>query len=256
MSTISYRLDLVINLIDTTTGTIVNEVETSFLKGEMPLSPVPRDEGIYILMNTDRQDFDLTVKVKGYEDYRTRVAYETLDERVPLLTAYLIPKPNNRIGVDPLFYRDRIPKLEAIEAITLFKPSCFINEYNARYQVMTIFKSDGNKNLTDVHYGLLKEEEGTFAHIEIKKNVSDTKLELAKPLETDFSSNAPMYRIVFGNVYENGNFLLSVRSSAEEVPCIIRYKKNEEWYSLKCDFRSLTEGSLKKAKKVKRKEET
>lgn len=256
MSTISYRLDLVINLIDTTTGAVVNEAYTSFLQGDKPLMPAPRDEGVYILMNTDRQDFDLTVNVRGYETYRTRVVYESLDKRLPLLTAYLIPKATGWVGAEPLFYRDRIPKLEAIEAITLFKPSCFINEYNARFQEITIFKSDGNKNLSDVHYGLLKEEEETFAHVEIEKAVSETKLKLAKPLDTDFTSNAPMYRIVFGNVYEKGNFLLSVRSSADEVPCIIRYKKNEEWYSLKCDFKTLTEGSLKKAKKVKRKEET
>lgn len=255
MSIISYRLDLVISLIDTTTGRLVEERNARFYKDGELLKPEHREEGLYILLNTGRENFTLSAEVTGYEMYHGQVNYEELDENQPFYTVYLLPKEDTRTGEPVLSYQDRIPKLEVLEAITLLKPRCAASEYNARKKELAVFWMDGNKDMPDVHYGLLQGQKDTYTHIEVEQVVSAARLKLVRPLEEEFRVNAPIYRIIFGQVNEKGNFLLRVRDSADEIPVIIRYRKNKEWYTLKSEFHSLTKGAFKKAKKSETKGE-
>lgn len=132
MSVISYRLDLVINLVDTTTGKVVEERNVLFYKDGIQLRPEHREEGSYLLLNTGRDDFELVVEISGYETYHGFVRYSALDERMPVYAVYLIPKDTLKRGEPVISYTDRIPGLEAMEAITLLRANCAANEYQAK----------------------------------------------------------------------------------------------------------------------------
>ena len=51
------RLDLLVRLYDTTTGAPVDERNVLFTRNEEPVIPAPRGEGMYVFINTGREDF-------------------------------------------------------------------------------------------------------------------------------------------------------------------------------------------------------
>ena len=253
MSTISYKLDLVIVLVDATRGRDVTESDVIFYKDGERLIPNRRGGSTYILLNHGRENFDLVTKVRGYHPSRTPVRYELMNEKQPLALVYLIPDGKNLSQTIICEVTGRIPKLTAIEAIGLNRNRCCINEYNVRRQEMSFFQTEGGGDLEDVHYGILHAEEGTFEHIEVESRGSTkSKVRLKYPLEEPFTVNAPICRIIFGNVEEDGTYRIAMRRESPETPAIVRYQKNGSWYYLKCDFNELTHEALLKAKKTKK----
>lgn len=251
MPTISYQLDLVIAMVDATTGKDVTERNVTFYKNGEVLKPLPRGGSTYILLNNGREDFDLVTKARGYHDTITRIRYETMNEREPLAIVFLIPDQKMSQNISFCEVTGRIPKLSAIEAIGLGKPRCCINEYNVRRQEMTVFQMEGSRYLEDVHYGILHAQEDTFEHIEIESNLDVNKMRLKYPLKEPFEVNAPICRIVFGNVEDDGTYRIAMRRESPETPAILRYQKNGDWYYLKCDFNVLDHKGVLKAKKLK-----
>ena len=67
-STIHHRLDLVLQLVDTTTGISVEEQDVRFFIEGRQCWPIPRGGGNFVFINTGRSDSTLTLKVFGYED--------------------------------------------------------------------------------------------------------------------------------------------------------------------------------------------
>ncbi|MCR5467365.1 MAG: hypothetical protein K6F37_00250 [Lachnospiraceae bacterium] len=249
MSIISYKLDLVISLVDTTNGRAVPERDINFFRNGEPIRPEKRGEGTFILLDTGREDFDLLTKVRGYYPVTTKIRYELMNENEPLAIVYLIPDGRSLVNLNTVEITGRIPKLSEIEAIGLTKPRCCISDYNARRQEMSVFQMEGSRYLEDVHYGILHAQEETFEHIEIEKNIDAKKMKLRYPLKEPFSVNAPICRIVFGNVEEGGTYRIAMRRQAPETPVILRYLKDGCWYYIKGDFNEMTHEMLQKAKK-------
>jgi hypothetical protein len=237
--------------VDTTTGKDVSEKDVTFYADGKVIQPLPRGSSTYILLNYGRDDFDLVTKARGYHPAITRVRYEFLKEREPLAIVFLIPDGKQSNNIEICEVTGRIPKLSAMEAIGLGQPRCCINEYNVRRQEMTVFQMEGSRYLEDVHYGILHAQEYTFEHIEIDSNLSDVKMRLKYPLKEPFEVNAPICRIVFGNVENDGTYRIAMRRRTPETPAILRYQKNGVWYYLKCDFNVLDHKGILKAKKLK-----
>lgn len=256
MATISYRLDLAISLVDATTGMVVDERNALFYRNGELLTPEHREEGLYLLLNIGRENFELRAEVFGFRDFQGTVDYSLLNARTPLFTIYLIPDLGTKRGEPVLYYRDQVPGLDAIEAIALFRPRAAANSYNARKKELSVFRIDGSKDMPDVHYGLLQGQKNTYTHIVVEKDLSETAVQLAEPLEESFDSNSPIYRIVFGQIEAGGKFILAFRDVAAEIPVIIRYRKEGAWYALKTEFHQLESGSLDQASAEKEKEET
>jgi hypothetical protein len=250
LSIISYKLDLVITLVDATTGRDVTERDIFFYRDGERLMPARRGASTFILMNYGREDFDLVTEVRGFHPVRTPIRYERMDEREPLAIVFLIPDGNALKNTDICEVTGRIPKLSAIEAIGLSSQRCCINLYNARRQEMSVFQTEGGGDLEDVHYGILHAQEDTFEHIEVGKSTAPNVFKLRYPLEQPFDVNAPICRIVFGNVEKDGSYRIAMRRvSPDGTPAILRYQKNGDWYYLKCDFNELTDKMILKAKK-------
>ena len=60
-SVISFQLDLLVRLIDTTTGAELEEQNVRFYRDEKQVRPVPRGSGNYVFMNCGREDGTLEV---------------------------------------------------------------------------------------------------------------------------------------------------------------------------------------------------
>ena len=252
MSIISYKLDLIITLVDATSGKTVTENDVIFFKDGNVLSPHKRGESTYILLNSGRDDFDLITKIRGYHQCRTPVRYEQMNENEPLVIVFLIPDGRAMPNIDICEVSGRIPHLTEIEAIGLAAPRCCINDYNARRQEISVFQMEGSRYLEDVHYGILHAQEDTYEHIEIEKNIDTKKMKLKYPMEEPFQVNAPVCRVVFGNAERDGTYRIAMRKRSPDTPAIVRYRKNGSWYYLRCDFNELTHEALLKAKKFEK----
>ena len=116
-SVIRAKLDLLIRLVDTTTGAAVDERNVGFMRNGEPVRPDGRGNGIYLMINTGREDFLMQVKVYGYEDMSLKISYAELDARLPEVTVFLIPSEDTLRGGGVLSFSGILPFLEAIEAV-------------------------------------------------------------------------------------------------------------------------------------------
>ena len=70
------KLDLLVRLVDTTTGATVDERNVLFMRDERKVRPEERGNGNYVFINTGREDFLMRIKVAGFEEYVTHIRYE------------------------------------------------------------------------------------------------------------------------------------------------------------------------------------
>ena len=88
---------------------------------------------------------------------------------------------------------------------------------------MTVFMPNRRMNLTQSRYALLNAETQTFETIEVEAELSDRKIRLkANPTE-EFPANSPICRIVYGQVEEDGSYLLRVRDDGKNLKYLVKY---------------------------------
>ena len=233
------RLDLLVSLVDTTTGATVNERNVSFLRDGRPIRPEYRGNGTYVFINTGREDFLMQIKVYGYEEYRVRISYEDLDSSNPAMDIFLMPSENIFGGEGLLSLSGNLPFLKKIEAVNLLRPVCFSHEYDPKKKTMTVFGSgSGRVEMADMYYGLLKTDKESYEKIEVTETVAPQSVRLKDALQGEFASNSPVMRVVFGTVSENGDYLLRVRDDGTDIRYLVRYEVNDEVRFQTVDFRN------------------
>ena len=239
-SVLNSRLDLLIRLTDTTTGAIVDERNVLFLRNGLRVKPESRGTGIFIFINTGREDFLMHLEVYGYEPYEIEVHYSELDERLPVLNIFLMPSESMFKGEGLLSFSGTLPFLKKIEAVNLNKPVCICNEYDAKKNVIKVFRTGAGKvEMEDIYYGLLASDKESYEKIEVTENVTPQSVRLKETLKGEFTSNQPVMRVIFGSVTEKGDYLLRVRDDGENIRCLIRYEVKDEVRFQTVDFRNM-----------------
>ena len=208
-----------VRLIDTTTGQAITERNVVFRRGKDKIIAQARGEGNYIFIDTGRDDYLMTLSVFGYEDKLIDVKYETLDERMPSIDAFLLPTESS---YDTITLSGKRTGLVAVEAVQIDKPVCSVSEFNKKDQKLSLFLPNKLMNMEGANYGLLKGEE-KYEKIYVEKQFSPTLVKLKDPLEEEFTVNSPICRVVFGEVDSKGNFRLRVRDSGGDLRYLVRY---------------------------------
>lgn len=222
---IRYRLDLLLRLLDTTTGQTVTERDVRIFQDGKVSNPIPRGNGNYVFLNTDREDHTLEVRVFGYENALIQIRYEELDEYLPIRDVFLIPSEDTARGEQLLSLTGQLSKLESIEAVRLGKAFCSVRKYDARKCIIDLFRTNG-PSMEETCYGLLHTDDMTFEAFEVEKVINPISLKLKKPLQEEFRENAPIARIVYGQCKEDGSYILRVRDDAVSVRYLVRYVVN------------------------------
>ena len=252
-STIHQRLDLVIQLVDTTTGVAVKERDVRFFIEGRQCWPIPRGGGNFVFINTGRRDNTLTLKVRGYEDAGIDVQYEKLDKAMPIKQVFLIPSEKLAKGERLCSLTGTLQGLEEIEAISLSQSDLCCSEFNEKKCMLKLFMAKGRLNMenvhyglisANVHYGLISEDHTHYEHIEVVGEVPPNMVKLREPLKETFTVNSPIARVVFGNVSPDGSYLLRVRDDALVVEYIVRYRVNGEDRFQIVDFHQCAENEL------------
>ncbi|MBO6137682.1 MAG: hypothetical protein J6O71_03630 [Lachnospiraceae bacterium] len=226
---IKAKLDLLVRLVDTTTGATVDERNVLFMRDERQVRPEDRGNGNYVFINTGREDFLMRIKVAGFEEYVARIRYEELDPNIPECVAFLIPSENAKRGESLYSLSGNLPFLEALEAINLSRIACTANEYIPKKLLLNVFSSAGAwVSLEGKYYGLLQPDKQSYEKIEVLGHDGPQNIRLKSPLEKEFTSNLPIMRIIFGSVSDDGDYLLRVRDDGGDQTYLVRYVVNGE----------------------------
>lgn len=232
---IKYRVDLIINLINTSTGAMVSEKNVILYGDGSKLNTLIKDLGIFILCNTGRNNFKLEVEVIGYEPEVIMVDYELLDKEVPTIDIHLIPKINLNNSNNLCELKGKKEGIEKIEAISLDDNLCKISEYDERKRIITMFNPH-NLYLDKIYYGILNNSTMEYQVIKIKKIISETTVKTEKILEKEYQINSNISRIIFGGIYEDSQYILRVNNGSKNAKYIVRYIVNEKEYFKLVDF--------------------
>lgn len=240
--TICYRVDLVIQLIDTTTGKSISGKNIKFLNNGNEYTPIDRGNGNFVSVNTGREDFTLGINAIDYEPMSAMIKYDELDSKMPVKQIFLIPKENNLNGGEILSFTGNLEGIESIEGVCVSRTLCSISNFDERKRIMTIFHPQGGLTMGDVFYGLIKGPE-SYEKFEVIKEIPPSQVKIKKALENGFSVNAPISRVIFGQI-EGNKYTFRVRNNASKLVFLICYVVNGEIKFKLLDFGQLENESL------------
>lgn len=238
---IQYRLDLIVRLVDTTTGEPIPERQTVFMENGGVVSFLERGMGVYILLNHGRQDTRFQVKTAGFEPESFPVCYGELDSRFPTVTLYLMPVMKRTGFVDVLNLEGRLDGITRLEAADLNRPAAVIQGYHPRKQTLNLMES---RLLEEEAYAMVHPGAGRWERFRIKKQPDRLRLQLASPLEEACEAQEPVARIIRGKVYPDGRYLLRIRAQGGRADYLIRYEVKGEVRFMQIDFYSMEERRL------------
>lgn len=234
-SVIQFRLDLIVRLIDTTTGMEISEHNMQLLRNGRKIENLTYKNGNYLFVNTGRENFRLRAIVNGYEEREVYVSYEQLEEKLPILEVYLLPKDNMAGGESILTMSGVLSGITSIEAVCMKTEGCCFKDFDCRKKIMTILNPH-NLAMQKVHYAILDLEQEKYEPFTVVRNISATKLQIDHALESDYAVNLPIARVIYGQVDHQGKYLLRVRHDAEEAVYLLRYELHNEIKFLAVDF--------------------
>ena len=227
---IRHQLDLVLHLVDTTTGSLLTGVGARFFCGGKPLHFLSKGDGHLLLMGRGREDFRLTVELRGYLPRTIDVRYEELSEKMPLIELPMIPDGSAPALVQYVDLEGKLEGLSALDAVWLGDRSCMIRDFNAKKKSLTVF-NPYRLLLDRVFYALVNPQEQVYEPLEIEERISDTQFLLKQGLSMEYGSNFPIARRVFGLVREDGSYLLRLADRGGDSRWLVRCVMGEkEWF--------------------------
>lgn len=216
---ISYKLDLIVRLVDTTTGRMVSQRQVIFKSDGQIVPFLRRDEGVYVLLNHGRRDVVLDVSVLGFLPMSVDVKYEDLSEVFPEIEVPLIPESGTSGFIDMYTLEGVCPGLTSIEAVSLVNPHGSTVGYQERKQVLKLYNS---KPLGESEYAILHEDR-EFEIFRIKKRLDKLSLKLVSPLVQGCKPQEKIARIVKGKVDGKGRYLLRLLDEGNGTEYLVRY---------------------------------
>lgn len=217
---IHYKLDLVVRLVDTTTGKPVGQRQVTFKREEQIIPFLQRDEGLYILLNHGREDMNLTIQATGFLPVRMRICYEELSENFPEVEAAMIPEGDRSGFIDMITLKGHCPGLESVAAVPLKEVYGAVGSYQEKRQILRLYHT---KPLKELAYAVIHEEQQEFEEFRIKKRLDKLSVKLDKPLVTACRPEEKVVRIVRGMVDEKGNYLLRMQEDGDGAEYLIRF---------------------------------
>jgi hypothetical protein len=233
---ISYQVDLIIRLIDTTTGSPVSQQQVLFREDGYLLTLLRKDIGLYVLLNYGRRNMNLQVEVPGYESMTVAVDYERLNPKSPELELSLIPKVRS-IGYEKFYtLTGKKRGLLSVTAVRLDQPVARVGKYLESKQLMKLFTA---KPLDEKTYALLHADPPQFEEILVAKKPDRLTLKLLRPLTDGWKSEETLTRIIRGSVEKNGTYLLRVRDLGGSNVYLVRYEMKDKTRYEQIDFSSI-----------------
>jgi hypothetical protein len=214
--TIMHRIDLAVTILNSATGRPAD--------GLLRLSKNGKDvkyrndsEGMALLIDIAREDFELGVAVSGFEPETVTVTYANLDEQIPAMEVSLIPRDS--FGEAYLTIDGSLKGLIAVDAVRIAAPSFIAQSIDERKRLLTV-NSLYNQVLPGRSYGIVSKDETRFEAIEIIKITPEGAYKLAKVPDTPVAGLHLAHRVT-GKV-RDGTCLLRLPNDDSDASWILR----------------------------------
>lgn len=233
----SYRLALIVRLLDTTTGLAISGHQILFTENGQALALQRRADGLYVLLNHDRVNMTLQIDAKGYEPVHVTVDYERLSPQFPELEIPLIPLQKAQ-GFE-VFYTltGTRPRLTAVTAVRMEHPVAVVGSYVERKRMLKMFSA--STRMDEHAYALMHRDALQYEEILVAKRPDRLSMKLLHPLSDGCKAQDTLLRIVRGRVESDGTYLLRVRDLGGSNVYLVRYEEKDGVSYEQIDFETL-----------------
>lgn len=231
-----HRLDLVLRLIDTTSGRNVSSAGACVAVDGVPVPFGRKEGGMLIFQNLGKRHFHLRTAPLGWEPMETEVDLDALPKGLPLLELHLIPQRNQAGAAEFLCLEGRLPGIESLSAVRAGENACLIREFDARRRTMKIFNPH-HLDLNRVHYGLTDPDRGVWEPFRVTGMPDEQTLKTDRVLEMAFKNYFPVSPAVQGRADASGEYCLRLRDDGAEARWIVRWSVGGEARFRTVDFR-------------------
>ena len=237
---ITAKLSLAVRLVDTTTGRELTETDVRFLKDGRLVHPIRKGNGMYVFVNTSREEFPMQINAYGFDPYDLEVDFDALNPRLPMIDIFLMPSEKNRVGGTVLSIYGTLSKLEYIEAVNLNSPMALFQSAQEKKGVGSInllpVRAGGGCMMDSISYAVTNETCERYDVFEVSQQNAPLSVILKEPLAGEHKLNDKIFRIVYGRAGPKGQFVLKVRDDSSSLPYLIHFKAGEYEYFRKIDF--------------------
>lgn len=217
---IYYKLNLIVRLVDTTTGKKIKERQVIFKADNQILALKRKDEGVYILLNYAGNDMILDISAIGYLPMQTKICFEELSARLPEVEVPLIPETGRNQFIDYLTLEGKKPGITSVAAVSFRNPHGALISYQPRRQSLKLYYA---KTFEEQSYAVIHEETQEFEEFRVEKKLNKLEIKLASPLVAKCEPKEKIGRIVRGKVDPDGHYLLRVLEDGSGTEYLIRY---------------------------------
>ena len=145
------------------------------------------------------------------------------DQTLPAVDVFLIPSENTTKGEALITLKGKLAGLVSVEAVHPGRIVTTVRDMDQKRRTMTVFMPNRRMNLTQSRYALLNAEKQTFETIELEAELSDRKIRLKHNPTEEFPPNSPVCRIIYGQVKEDGTYLLRIRDDGKNLKYLVKY---------------------------------
>lgn len=233
----SYRLALILRLVDTTTGLMIPGHQVLFTENGQAIALHRRADGLYVLLNHDRVNMTLYIDAQGFEPVCVTVDYERLSPQFPELEIPLIPLVKAH-GFEDFYTLTGVkPGLTAVTAVRVEKPVAVVGSYVERRRMLKLFSA--RIRLDEHAYALLHQDTLQYEEILVEKRPERLGMKLLHPLTDGCKAQDTLQRIVRGRVESDGTYLLRVRDLGGSNVYLVRYEGEHGVSYEQIDFETL-----------------
>ncbi|MEG1108995.1 MAG: hypothetical protein RSC51_01745 [Oscillospiraceae bacterium] len=233
---IKHRLDLALQVMDTTTGRPVSGSVLRLYRDGKLMCPLEKERGMLVFSEMGRDDFTLSISSREYEQQEIPIHFAEIDENYPLLLCQLIPSAANYSPTTCLSLVGKLPGISQLTAVRMGDNSCLIREFDPKKKNVTLFNPH-KLELDRIHYALVDPEKKCYERFKILQRIDDNTVKIDRVLETEFGNYFPITSVLFGKTGEDGSYCLRVRDNSSSASWLVSYRLDDQSYYQIMDLR-------------------
>ncbi len=243
ISVFTYRLDMALRLVDTTSGRNIPANEIKVFIGNNRVHFEAKSDNILIFRNLESRAFQMEVISPYFEPVKIDIDLDTLNKSLPLVELHMVPNENYRGPVKFFELSGTLKGISSLSAVRMEDNSCLIREFDSRKRIAKIFNPH-RLALDRVWYAMVDPDVNTYETFKINKLLDDQTIKIDRVLETEFKNYFQITPLISGITHDDGSYCLRVRDEAEKAKWLVRwYEKDKPCFRV-IDFRENESPSL------------
>lgn len=227
VSVFTYRLDLAVRLVDTTSGkTLPGRLANVFIDGDLFTPSVKPDECM-VFQNIGKDAFHLTIQVKSYEDADLDIDLKKLSDKVPIIDLQMVPGKEALSSGRLFSLEGSLPGIQEIHGIRLGDRFCVIRNFDPKSKKLQIFNPH-HRSMERVEYALVNTAEKVFESFKVMKQVTEQICVVDRKLTMKYQNDFPVTPLISGKVFPDGRYCLRVRDEGIDARWLVSWNMTGE----------------------------